>query len=86
MATIVFECTKKAARDGKTYPLKFQFDFKGTVLSYQVLRDGEAAFQRWFRAHHFDDSLLAWEASVANNGIVAQYRSSLPYGFSKTDA
>ena len=85
MATIDFECTKKEARSGQTQALKFQFDVKGTALTYHVLSEAEAAFLRWFRAFHSDHALVAWKATMDHRGIIAQYDSSLPYGMPRTD-
>lgn len=86
MATIDFECTKKEARSGQMQALKFQFDMKGTALTYQVLGEAEAAFLRWFRSFHSDHALVAWTATMDHRGIIAQYNNSLPYGMPRTDA
>lgn len=86
MPTIDFEGTKKAAGTGQTQALKFQFDVKGTALTYQVLSEAEAAFLRWFRAFHSDHALVEWKASMDHRGIIAKYNNSLPYGMPRTDA
>lgn len=84
MPVIVFEYSKDERMGGQVHGQKFTVNAKDAPWpNYQVLRDAEGAFLRWFEANHPNQVALRWKATTDADGIVSEYRSMLPHGTPK---
>lgn len=84
MPMIEFEYSKEGKTGGQTHGQKFTVDAQNAPWpNYQVLREAEGAFLRWFEANHPNQAVIMWKAKTEKDGIVSEYRANLVYGTPK---